>query len=47
MDPQGVNLVLVAINDVYDDQRVGMVNLTIRYRSRWKLYASEKPEDET
>jgi photosystem II stability/assembly factor-like uncharacterized protein len=47
MDPQGTNFTLVAINDVYDDQRVGMVNLTIRYRSRWKLYASEKPEDET
>jgi len=30
----------VAINDVYDDQRMGMVNLNIKYRPRYKLYAS-------
>jgi hypothetical protein len=40
MDREGVNLVLVAINDVYDDQRMGMVNLNIKYRPRYKLYAS-------
>jgi photosystem II stability/assembly factor-like uncharacterized protein len=39
MDPAGVNMTLVAINDASDDMRVGTVNLTVRYRKRYKLHA--------
>jgi len=40
MDREGTNFTVVAINDVSDDQRVGMVNLTVKYRPRYKLFAS-------
>jgi len=39
MDPAGVNMVLLSIRDVSDDQRVSIVNMTVRWRSRYKLHA--------
>ena len=39
MDPLGVNMTLVSIMDVGDDQRMSVVDMTIRYRARYKLHA--------